>query len=144
MAGGVAGSGRRGWPPPLKFTDETLPTGWFRKLFKRRRRNEAFRWVVHINSPIGDKITSKNKLRKYIKKNGLQIDPDRFNFDPYDRSKEKEVETDEGSPPVYQFIGGVTPSSEVGQLVSEPVMIKLCESPSWTICHQDISNSLPG
>ena len=108
----------------LKFTDETLPSGWIRELKRRRRsiENERFRWGVYLYSPTGERLTSRKKLRKYIEKNGLPYDADDFDFNPYvsmSGTGFKVVKTQD------QLFEGVMPSYKVDPLVSE-FLVCLC------------------
>lgn len=72
-------------PKVLKFSDNTLPHGWLRKLKQRKHGKQAGRWDVYIYSPCGVKFASRKKLRNFFEKNNLQYDPEDFDFTPYGR-----------------------------------------------------------
>ena len=76
-------------PKVLKFSDNTLPHGWVRKLKQRKHGKQAGRWDVYIYSPCGVKFASRKKLRHFFEKNSLQYDPEDFDFTPYGRHIEQ-------------------------------------------------------
>ena len=76
-------------PKVLKFSDNTLPHGWLRKLKQRKHGKQAGRWDVYIYSPCGVKFASRKKLRCFFEKNNLQYDPEDFDFTPYGRHIEQ-------------------------------------------------------
>ena len=76
-------------PKVLKFSDNTLPHGWVRKLKQRKHGKQAGRWDVYIYSPCGVKFASRKKLRHFFEKNNLQYDPEDFDFTPYGRHIEQ-------------------------------------------------------
>lgn len=76
-------------PKVLKFSDNTLPHGWVRKLKQRKHGKQAGRWDVYIYSPCGVKFASRKKLRNFFEKNNLQYDPEDFDFTPYGRHIEQ-------------------------------------------------------
>lgn len=76
-------------PKVLKFSDNTLPHGWIRKLKQRKHGKQAGRWDVYIYSPCGVKFASRKKLRNFFEKNNLQYDPEDFDFTPYGRHIEQ-------------------------------------------------------
>ena len=98
-------------PKVLKFSDNTLPHGWVRKLKQRKHGKQAGRWDVYIYSPCGVKFASRKKLRHFFEKNSLQYDPEDFDFTPYGRHIEQSAHGRHGHSSSEGHRHGSSPSS---------------------------------
>ena len=69
---------------------------------------------MDIYTPLGVKLSSKQKLKKFIETNNLRHDPNNFNFDPYTYMKEESPQATQNNAEL--------PSCKVGQDVSKLII----------------------
>ena len=69
---------------------------------------------MDIYTPLGVKISSRKKLKKFIETNNLRHDPNNFNFDPYTYMKEESPQATQNNAEL--------PSCKVGQDVSKLII----------------------
>ena len=70
-------------PPPIMYSDPSLPPGWKRKVKKRAGLGVGVqgKWDVFIVNPDGRKFKSKTELRNYIdRQSDSELDVDNFDF----------------------------------------------------------------
>ena len=121
-------------PKVLKFSDNTLPHGWIRKLKQRKHGKQAGRWDVYIYSPCGVKFASRKKLRCFFEKNNLQYDPEDFDFTPYGRHIEA------GGHGRHHSSSDSGPSRLTGPASCSPASLSSPSSSSFTN-HQPLSHT---
>jgi len=72
------------------FEDETLPSGWHRKVSQRKSGASAGRYEVFIIGPTGKRFRSRNELKSFFEKTGeTKLNPDDFDFSTFGRNNPK-------------------------------------------------------
>jgi len=72
------------------FEDETLPSGWHRKVSQRKSGASAGRYEVFIIGPTGKRFRSRNELKSFFEKtHETQLNPDDFDFSTFGRNNPK-------------------------------------------------------
>ena len=97
---------------PIMYEDPTLPEGWSRKVSQRTGGASTGKWDVYIVSPDGKKFRSRNELRQYLDKNGLDFKPEDFDFSLWGRGNRPQSNFKKASqPPV---VGSPPPEPAAG------------------------------